>query len=164
MRSQIGMTALVGVLVSGMFVCVGQGQAQQQGIAEKVGERLDAVGRGIMREAENVGDVVRKKFDAVRTEVGRMSVPSRVYSRIHWERSLHTSPIEVHLLPNGGVLLRGRVPDGAAKARAVSIAMDTEGVAEVVDELVAAKITGASPASAPSAAPSVLPDPTTTVK
>jgi hyperosmotically inducible periplasmic protein len=149
MRTRMWIAAAVGLLVSGAFTCVGYAQ---QGIAEKVGEKIDVVGRGIMREAEVVTEAVRKRFDAVRTDVGRMGIPSRVYSRIHWERSLYNSKIEVHLVRDGGILLRGRVPDAAAKARAVSIALDTEGVTEVFDEL--------SPIKTASPAATLLPSPT----
>jgi osmotically-inducible protein OsmY len=130
--------AVLGLLVSGVFTCVGHAQ---QGVAEKVGEKIDEVGRGIAREAVSLTEAVRKRFDTVRTDVSRMGIPSRVYSRIHWEKSLHSAKIEVHLVRDGGVLLRGKVPDAAAKARALAIAMETEGVTQVFDELVPIKPT-----------------------
>jgi hyperosmotically inducible protein len=136
MRTRMMIVAVLGLLVSGVFTCVGYAQ---QGVAEKVGEKIDEVGRGIAREAGTLTEAVRKRFDTVRSDVGRMGIPSRVYSRLHWEKSLHASKIEVHLVRDGGVLLRGKVPDAATKARALSIAMETEGVTQVFDELITGK-------------------------
>jgi osmotically-inducible protein OsmY len=113
----------------------GVGLAQQTGVAEQIGEKLDNVGRGIVRGAQDVSDSVRKRFEVVRTDVSRMGVHSRVYSRLHWDKSLHTARIEVHMLHDGAVLLRGTVPDAAAKAHAVALARDTLDVTGVVDEL-----------------------------
>ena len=80
-------------------------------------------------------DSVRKRFEVVRTDVSRMGVHPRVYSRIHWDKSLQGSRIEVHMLRDGVVLLRGTVPDAAAKSRAIELARDTIDVTGIVDEL-----------------------------
>jgi osmotically-inducible protein OsmY len=64
-----------------------------------------------------------------------MGVHSRVYSRLHWDKSLNAARIEVHMLHDGVVLLRGTVPDAAAKAHAIALARDTLDVTGVVDEL-----------------------------
>jgi hypothetical protein len=111
--------------------------AQDPGIAGKVGQRLDDVGRGLRREAVGISEGVRRRFDAVRADVQKMGVASRVYSRIHWDTALHEARIEVHPLPKGdGVVLRGTVADAAARDRAVALARDTVDVHEVIDELV----------------------------
>jgi osmotically-inducible protein OsmY len=119
--------AVVGILA-------GTGLAQQ-GVVERAGQKLDEVGRGIRRGAVEVSEAVRKRFDVVRTDVQRMGTSSRVYSRIHWDRALHDSKIEVHVLRDGSVLLRGMVPDAQAKQRAIALAKDTVDVSAVVDEL-----------------------------
>ncbi len=106
-----------------------------QGVAERVGEKLDQVGRGLVRGAQDLGAEVRNRFEVVRTDVSRMGVQSRVFSRLHWDKSLHSARIEVHMMRDGGVLLRGVVPDAAAKAQAVALARDTYEVTSVVDEL-----------------------------
>jgi len=67
--------------------------------------------------------------------VNRMNAPARVYSRLHWDRSLNSAKIEVHPIKGGGVLLRGTVADEAARERAVGLARDTMDVSEVIDEL-----------------------------
>lgn len=111
------------------------GTVLAQGVASKAGETLDNVGRGIKRGAVEIGDAVRRRFDGVRGEVERMGVHNRVFSRLHWDRALHNSRFEVHMLRDGAVLLRGYVPDEAAHQRAVTLAGETVGVTGVVDEL-----------------------------
>ena len=104
-------------------------RGQGTGVAEKVGQKLDEVGRGL-------GRTVKVGFETVRAEVGRMGLHPRVYSRIHWDKSLNGSKIEVQILREGVVLLRGTVADPEAKRHAAVLASETVGVTEVVDELV----------------------------
>lgn len=106
-----------------------------QGIATRAGQAIDGVGRGIKQEAQNVGSALRRRFDSVRAEVNRMGIPSRVYSRLHWDKSLTHARIEVHPVRGGGVLLRGTVPDDVSKTRALALASETVDVTSVIDEL-----------------------------
>ena len=135
MPSKRVMSGVVSLTVLGLSLSAGVGLAQQGGVAEQIGEKLDSVGRGLVRGAQDVTDSVRKRFEVVRTDVSRMGVHPRVYSRIHWDKTLQGSRIEVHMLRDGVVLLRGTVPDVAAKAHAVELARDTYDVTGVVDEL-----------------------------
>jgi osmotically-inducible protein OsmY len=148
MRSKWVVTTMAGLTVVALGLSAGVGRAQQPGVAEQFGEKLDNVGRGIVRGAQDVSDSVRKRFDTVRSEVSRMGVQPRVYSRLHWDKTLSTAHIEVHMLRDGVVLLRGTVPDAAAKAHAVALARDTRDVTGVVDELETV-----IPANAPAPAP-----------
>jgi osmotically-inducible protein OsmY len=135
MRCKLVSAGIVSLTVLGLSLSSGVGVAQQTGVAEQIGEKLDSFGRGIVRGAQDVTETVRKKFEVVRTDVGRMGVHPRVYSRIHWDKTLQGSRIEVHMLRDGVVLLRGTVPDAAAKAHAIELARDTIDVTGVVDEL-----------------------------
>jgi hypothetical protein len=123
-------------------------QPQQQGgggVAERAGERLDEFGRAIrdgFEKAEGTivgglnktGETVRDGFVRARDSVQGMGVYSRVYSRIHWDKTLHSS--NILLRADGGVItLRGAVADDAAKAKAISLAADTLGVTRVVNQL-----------------------------
>jgi hyperosmotically inducible periplasmic protein len=128
----LAVQGLMGLSVMGIVACT---CLAQQGVAEKSGQRLDEVGRGLRRGAYEVTEVVRKRFDVVRTDVQRMEAQSRVYSRLHWDKALNSGRIEVHMLRDGTVLLRGQVPDSEAKNRAVALARDTVGVSAVIDEL-----------------------------
>jgi hypothetical protein len=107
----------------------------QEGVAEKAGQRLDDVGRGLRQGVFEIGEGLRNRFATVRADVHRMGAQPRVYARLHWDRTLNGSRIEVHMMRGGTVLLRGAVPDNAARQRAVAIARDTVGVAAVIDEL-----------------------------
>ena len=64
-----------------------------------------------------------------------MTVQSRVYSRLHWDRTLNPLNIEVEVNNDGVAILRGAVPMLKAKDRALDLARETVGVTSVVDEL-----------------------------
>jgi hypothetical protein len=119
--------------------------AQQGGVAERAGERLDEFGRairdGFEKAGETVvgglnktGETVREGFVKARDSVQGMGVYSRVYSRIHWDKTLHATNVLVRA--DGGVItLRGVVPDEAAKTRTVTLAAETFGVTKVINQL-----------------------------
>jgi hyperosmotically inducible periplasmic protein len=151
MRTRLVVMGIAGLTVLGLGVGVGgRVSVAQQGVAERVGEKIDNVGRGIVRGAQEVSEAVRRRFEVVRADVARMGVHSRVYSRIHWDKALHDTRIEVHMMRDGVVLLRGVVADAAARARAVALARDTVDVTAVIDELETVVVT---PAPAATSAP-----------
>jgi hypothetical protein len=102
---------------------------------KQVGEKIGEVGQGIKAEAKQVSSGVARRFDAVKGDVHKMPTQHRVYSRLHWDKSLHEAKVEVHMLRDGVVLLKGTVPTEAARTRAVDLAMATVDVIEVYDEL-----------------------------
>ncbi len=93
------------------------------------------IGQRIDRALERVGEGLREGWDEARGAVNRMGLQARVYSRVHWDRELHDSAIEIDSRSPDIVVLRGTVPDEAAKRKAVELARDTVGVASVIDEL-----------------------------
>jgi osmotically-inducible protein OsmY len=110
----------------------------RQGIrqeARRVGEKFDEVGREIDDELGHVRREVAKKFEAMQTEVHKMPTYHRVYSRIHWDKSLCDAKIEVHMLRDGIVLLRGTVPTEDARKHAVELARECVGVTSVLNGL-----------------------------
>src|SRR5262245_61283491 len=140
-----------GLLAAGVLTCAGYAQ-QGGGLAERLGQGLDDVGRGLRRGAVEVTDTMRRGFETVRVDVQRMALPQRGYSRLHWDRALVDSRIEVRVFRGNAVLLRGTVPDQAARRRAVDLASSTADVKEVIDELVAlAKEESPEPALDPAA-------------
>ncbi|WP_406693796.1 BON domain-containing protein [Singulisphaera sp. Ch08] len=141
MRTRLALLGVLSLSVIGLATSVGLAQ----GMAARAGQAIDGVGRGIKQEAQNVGSALRRRFDAVRNEVNRMGVPSRVYSRLHWDKGLVNSRIEVHPVRGGSILLRGSVPDAEAKARAVTLASETVDVTAVIDELTVLTTAAASP-------------------
>ena len=119
----------------------------QQSTAGKVGEKLDEAARAVKKGVGNVAKDVRESFENTRASVHSMGVGSRVYGRIHWDKALTDSTIEVtanHDASTVSVTLRGTVPDDAAKQKAVALARDTVGVATVVDQLTVGSPPGAT--------------------
>ena len=107
---------------------------QDQGPAEKAGSKLDEAGRSFKKGLEDTRDAVREQFARVRGSVHNMDVASRVYGRLHWDKTLTTSTLDLDV--QGGVAtLRGAVPDAKAKLKAVELAEDTVGVSKVIDQL-----------------------------
>lgn len=127
--------ALVGFVCLAALGIVAATSSAQEGVVEKAGRSLDEVGRGIKRGMIELGEGFRTRFEGVRTDVQRMGIPTRVYSRIHWDKTLYNARIEVHAFRDGSVLLRGTVADVAARDRAVGLAKDTVDVTGVIDEL-----------------------------
>jgi hypothetical protein len=120
-------------------------KAQQGGVAERAGEKLDEVGRairdGFEKAGETVvgginktGETVREGLVRARDSVQGMGVWSRVYSRLHWDKAFHTT--NILLRADGGVVtLRGTVADEAARAKVVALTGETVGVTRVIDQL-----------------------------
>ncbi len=81
-----------------------------------------------------------------------MDVASRVYGRIHWDKTLTTSNIEL-AVKNGVATLKGTVSDAKAKVKAVELAEDTVGISKVVDQLVIQQQSQATPATSSEATP-----------
>ncbi len=110
------------------------GQAQEAG--KKVGERLDEAGRSIKGGLERAGTATKEQFGKAKQSVHNMGIESRVYGRIHWDRLLTDSTIDLSTTADGIVTLSGAVIDARAKARALDLARETVGVTRVVDALI----------------------------
>jgi hypothetical protein len=148
MKKTHGLLAAAVIAFTGfIWSMVGRAQQEQpqEGVAAKAGEKIDEVGRAIRRGIENAedavrdginktGGTVREGFTKTRESVQGMGVLSRVYGRLHWDKSLNSSSLFVRA-EGGAVTLRGSVPDEAARAKAVDLAKDTVGVTHVIDQL-----------------------------
>jgi len=124
-------TALLGAVA---FVWAGAGRAQE-GAGEKVGERLDEAGKAIKRGLQRSGEAVRESFARTRTSVQNMGIEARIFGRLHWDREINGSPIELEVKDASVAILKGSVPSAAVKAKAVALARDTVGVTQVIDQL-----------------------------
>jgi osmotically-inducible protein OsmY len=98
------------------------------GVAERIGESVD---RGL----NTLGQKLRKTWAEIRQSVDELTVQGRVYGRLHWDKSLEKSPIEITAENESTIVLSGTVPDEAARTNAVTLAQSTVGVAKVVDNL-----------------------------
>lgn len=117
---------------------VGLGFAQEDakpGAAEKAGGALDNLGRRIKRGAGDAADSVREGFARTKEGVHSMGVESRIYGRLHWDKTLTNAQIQLEVQAGGVAVLKGSVPDAAAKAKAETLAAETVGVTKVVNQL-----------------------------
>lgn len=133
MRNAYGIVAAMAMGL-GIAWWGGVGRAQQEGVGEKAGEKLDEVGRKLKRGINKAEDAVRDTYNKTRDSVQGMGVQARVYGRLHWDKMLHTSDLHVKI-EEGVATLSGRVPTADAKIHAVTLAAETVGVTKVIDEL-----------------------------
>lgn len=120
----------------GLFAAwaAGSGQAQQDGPATTAGEKLDQFGRKIKRGIDKAEGAVREGFHKTRETVHSMGVAARIYGRLHWDKALQTSNLNVKV-EEGVATISGSVPTAAARAKAVTLTADTVGVNKVINEL-----------------------------
>ncbi len=146
---------MIAAAVLGLSLIVATGPAatpQQQDSGKKVGQQLDELGRTIKKGLQNAGETVREKFAKARAAVHDMDLASRVYGRLHWEKCLNSSTLDLEV-KDDVVTLRGTVPDPKARMKAVELARDTVGINEVVDHLTIAASLGTGPASSSGSVP-----------
>lgn len=127
-------------LGAGLLAVATVGSAQQpqdpkEGPGEKAGESIDNVIQDIKEGVKDVSQDIREGFRKTKARVEAMGVESRVYGRIHWDKSLNEAPIELDVTKEGVAVLRGAVGSQDAKSKAVTIASETVGVTRVVDQL-----------------------------
>jgi hypothetical protein len=127
MPSKLAVGVTAALLVAGVAGLPAVTTAQQ-GAAQRAGEALDNAGRNIRRGVE-------RAFARTRASVHEQGLITRVYSRLHWDKLLVGSALELEVHDDAVVYLRGTVPDDEAKKRAAVLARDTVGVNQVVDEL-----------------------------
>lgn len=108
-------------------------QAQTQPAPRTTGEKLDDAVQSIKRGAREAGETIQQQFERARTSVHNMGVSGRIYGRLHWDKDLQGSKIEIDVQENGVTTLTGTVPDAKAKVKAVALTQDTVGVAKVID-------------------------------
>jgi osmotically-inducible protein OsmY len=109
--------------------------AAQQPARPTVGERVDNAVQNIKQGAREVGQTVREQAIRAKTSIHDMSVSTRVHGRLHWDKALNGSKIDVVVREDGVTTISGVVPDTKARAKAVELTADTVGVAQVVDQL-----------------------------
>jgi hyperosmotically inducible protein len=134
MKKVYGIAVLVAL---GLFAAwaAGSGHAQQDGPATKAGEKLDQVGRKIRKSLDRAESVVREGFHKTRESVHSMNVAARIYGRLHWDKALTTSNLNVKV-EEGVATISGMVPTAEARAKAVTLTAETVGVNRVVNELI----------------------------
>ena len=114
--------------------------ARAQGVVGRVGDAIDSAGRGIRNGVQNA-------FSKTQAAVHAQELIDRVYSRLHWDKTLTGSALDLEVQAGGIAILRGAVPDEATRQRALILTRDTVGVLQVVDELTILSPSGIVPAS-----------------
>ena len=102
---------------------------------EKIKEKLGDAAASVKKGAISAEEAIKDQFTRARDSITKMGVESRVYARLHWDKDLASSKIDLSAPKLGSIKLMGTVPDAKAKAKALSLTMDTVGVTNVVDEL-----------------------------
>jgi hyperosmotically inducible periplasmic protein len=106
------------------WTAFGQEKSRTEKIKEKVGSAV--------RSAE---EAIKGQYNRAKEAVLKMEVEARVYARLHWDKALAESKIDLTAPKKGTIKLSGTVTDAKAKAKAVELATETVGVSEVVDDL-----------------------------
>jgi osmotically-inducible protein OsmY len=118
--------------------------------ARRVKQKIGAVEQEMKEEASHIKSGVAHELETVKSDVHKMPAQHRIYSRIHWDKSLHDAKVDVHMLPDGVVLLRGTVPNEAARIHAAELAKDSVDVTTVINELtLSSKVVSTKSAAAP---------------
>jgi osmotically-inducible protein OsmY len=123
-------------LACGLAITRGQEPqpAPKEGVTEKLKEKLDSAAKSVKKGAQSAADAVREQYHRARESVHNLGEHGRVYARLHWDKRLHDTKIEISV-KGSVVTLTGAVPDAKAKAKALELAEDTFGITDVVDHL-----------------------------
>ncbi len=133
------------VLTAGWASRAQEAQTTTEKIKEKVGDAVTSIKKG----ANTAEEKLKEGYEKVKGTVVGLSIEGRVYARLHWEKALVGSHIELHAPRAGAIELTGTVADAKARAKAVELTTDTVGVTEVIDHLnVQTTVSPAAPATA----------------
>lgn len=115
----------------------------------KSGGTFDSAVKSIRRGAQAAEDALKEQYAKARTAVHNMEVSARVYGRLHWDKALNSSKVDIEVKEGGHITLTGVVADTKAKAKAVELTRDTVGVTQVVDQLTITPPPTTTPAEKP---------------
>jgi len=108
---------------------------EQKTTTEKIKESANSAVNSVKKGASTAGEAIKNKYNQAKDHIVAMGIESRVYSRLHWDKALTGSKIELSSPRAGAVALTGTVPDPKAQAKAILLANETVGVTEVIDHL-----------------------------
>jgi BON domain len=78
---------------------------------------------------------VRDRIDGARLSARNLGIEQQVRARLLGDKTFDGDRIELHVVDDCTVVLKGLVPDDEAKEKAVILARDTRGVLQVIDHL-----------------------------
>ena len=108
--------------------CDGQDADRLAKIGRKVVDRLQMQTTGSSAPLPD-------SLQSIRGGIGEFAVDAKVAARLHWDKELEGTSIQVGALGGGVVKLSGTVSSMEARQHAVHLARTTTGVSNVVDEL-----------------------------
>jgi len=114
---------------------------------------FDSAVQTLKKGASQAGDAITGQYNKARSAVHNMSMASRIYGRLHWDKALNGSNIDIDVKGDGVATLTGVVADLVAKAKAVELTRDTVGVTQVVDQLTTTPPPTTTPAAPPTTTP-----------
>lgn len=117
---------------------------QPKRTGETVGNAVDDVVESIKRGARATSETLREQYQRAQVMVRDMGVQTRVYSRLHWDKNLEGSRIDLEF-KGGTATLRGTVTNPRARAKAIELARDTVGVDRVEDQMTIEPTSPAAP-------------------
>ena len=110
------------------------------------GEDVDRLGRICTMATAKVEDAaggshgkLANGWQAMCGAISDTTPEARVAVRLHWDKALADADIQVQAAGPGAVRLQGTVADAAQQQRAKELAESTQGVEQVVNELVIGK-------------------------
>lgn len=110
---------------------LGRSRPRAGGASEGLGSAVETLAAGV----HDATETVREKFAAVQSSARNLGIEQQVSARLHGDKTFDANKIELHVEEEGTAVLRGLVPDAAAKERAVELTQDTKGVLKVIDHL-----------------------------
>lgn len=128
--SSLGTSALVVVLLA--WTCAAQ---EPKTTGEQLKDKANQAVKAIKKGVAGAEATIEQEYAKAKTAVRGMGIQARVYARLHWDKALHESRIEVHAQRDATVTLTGTVPSAEAKEKAVALAGETVGVTSVIDQL-----------------------------
>lgn len=117
------------------------GQEPPKTTGEKIKEKVDGAVDSLKRGAVNAEEAIKNQYARARDAVAKMGVEGRVHARLHWDKSLVGSKVELSSPKVGVITLSGAVPDAKTRAKAVAVTTETVGVTEVIDMLTVGPVT-----------------------
>ncbi len=131
-------TLLVAALAAATLATVGCEQRSADGVGRSVGQSTPSQSTASQNTASQSTDTMQAKVDLaadnVATEAGDAAITAKVKAAILSEPGLKSLQISVDT-KNATVTLSGNVDSDMLRDRAKQIAMSTEGVRDVVDNL-----------------------------
>jgi hypothetical protein len=115
-------------VVGAAWTGVGQ---DHRGPANGVGGAVRTFAQGVQEASSSVRD----RFAAARISARNLGLEQQIKSRLQGDKTFDAERIEVQVADESTAILKGLVPDAAAKEKAVTLTRDTRGVLKVMDHL-----------------------------